>query len=292
MITNWVKETTTTTGTGTLTLAAITGFPRFSEAFATNDLVCYAILTSDTPPRPLEWGIGTMGASNTLARTSVLGTYASNVLNTNNPTAVSLTSGTYNVICAEAMGGSVPGLPTVDTANGSLGAFVPFPWVAGASALVTVADRMYIANFRISSHRRVTAFKMRVSSPVSGQCRMGLYRVGSNGKPAELIAQSADISTGASGVITWTLSTPKIFPAGWYYFAFATKGVAPSVNTAAFPAQCIPAETLVGVDATAVTGVTHKYAALTGGWADLPDPAPSTQTAVATMPPCFSIVTG
>lgn len=292
MLANWVKETTTTTGTGTLTLSAITGFPRFSQAFGTNDLISYAILTTDTPPQPLEWGIGTMGASNTLVRSQVLGTYASSVLNTNNPTAVSLSAGTYNVICAEAMGGSVPGLPTLDTANGSIGAFVPHPWVAGAAALVIVADRMYIANFRLSSHRKVTAFKMRVSSPVAGQSRMGLYRAGTNGKPAELIAQSADISTGASGVITWTLSTPKIFPAGWYYFAFATKGVAPSVNAGTYPAQCIPAETLVGTDTTAVTGITHKYAALTGGWTDLPDPAPSTQTAASTMPPCFSIVTG
>lgn len=292
MLANWVKETTTTTGAGTLTLSAITGFPRFSEAFAADELVSYAILTNDTPPRPLEWGIGTMGASNTLARTTVLGTYAASTLNTTNPTAVNLSAGTYNVICAESMGGVVPGLPGIDTTNGSGGSFVPYPWAAGSAALVLVADRMYISNFRLSSRRKVTAFRMRVSTAVAGNLRMGIYKCGVDGKPAELMLESGDISTGSTGVITWTLATAKIFPPGWYFFAIATKGTAPTVNSCALPANHLQAETPVGTDATAVVAITYKYAALSSGWTDLPDPATSSQTHVSTAPPAFSIVTG
>jgi len=34
-----IKETTSTTGTGTLTLAAVTGFPRFASVFSVGELV-------------------------------------------------------------------------------------------------------------------------------------------------------------------------------------------------------------------------------------------------------------
>lgn len=63
-------ETTATAGTGTLTLAQMTGWARFSDRFATNDLVYYSLRNGSN----WEVGLGTVGAANTLARTTILGT--------------------------------------------------------------------------------------------------------------------------------------------------------------------------------------------------------------------------
>jgi hypothetical protein len=90
---NNVKETTTTTGTGTVTLSAVSGSVRFSDAHAVNDLVPYGIMSGGD----WEWGIGTVGAGNTLARTTVQATFVAGVYDTTSPTAISL-SGTSTVI--------------------------------------------------------------------------------------------------------------------------------------------------------------------------------------------------
>lgn len=294
MLANWVKETTTTTGSSDVTLSAITGFPRFSEAFAVGELCLYGITTNDQPPQPLEWGIGTIGASNTLVRSVVLGTYASGVLNTTNPTAVSLASGTHNVICANAMGAHLPGLPAVDTTNGSSGAVVPYPWTANVSgtAIASTADRLYLLNFRWACLRKVTAIKMRVSTGAAGNCRIGIYKAGTDGKPGALLYSSGDIDTTNVGIITWTFSSAKILPPGWYFLGVATKGITPSFNTFTQATVGQVCETLVGVDSTAVQAILYKYVALSGGWTSLPDPPSSTQTSVTSPPPLFSIVTG
>ena len=75
MLANGIKETTVTTGTGTVTLAAVTGFARYSAVFAVNDRAAYCIKDGDNR----EWGVGTIGATNTLARTFVLGTLVAGV---------------------------------------------------------------------------------------------------------------------------------------------------------------------------------------------------------------------
>jgi hypothetical protein len=294
MLANWVKETSTTTGTGTLTLTSVPGFPRFSEAFAVNELVNYAILTDDSPPKPLEWGIGTIGASNTLARSVVLGTYAGSVLETGSPTAVSLSAGTYNIICTQVMGSTVPGIIGVDSTNGSGGILVPFPWMTSGSAggLGTTADRLYLCNFRVSTPRKITSIKMRVGISITGNCRMGIYKVKTDGTAGELLYSSEDISTTAGGVISWTFSPAKILPPGWYYFGFAPKGIAPNMNVFSYNAT-YSAETLVGTDSTAVQGIIYKYAALSGGWTTLPNPAPTSLTAVNnSAPPAFGLTLG
>lgn len=96
MLADFVRETTATTGTGTLTLSAVTGFGRFSDAFATGERVYYA-LKSGNGDR--ETGIGTVGAGNTLARTLVLTTLVGATYTTSSPTAISLT-GTSDVIAS------------------------------------------------------------------------------------------------------------------------------------------------------------------------------------------------
>jgi hypothetical protein len=95
MFGNWIKENTTTSGTGTMTLSAVTGFERFSDAFSVGDLVYYEIRDGNNR----EAGIGTLGASNTLARTTVLETLVAGTRSTAG-TALTLSGGTAEVYCA------------------------------------------------------------------------------------------------------------------------------------------------------------------------------------------------
>ena len=86
-----VKETTTTTGTGTLTLAgAATGFETFSSAIGNTNTTYYAI-ASDTGSE-FEVGLGTLSASTTLQRDTVLSS-------SNSDSKVTFSAGTKDVFC-------------------------------------------------------------------------------------------------------------------------------------------------------------------------------------------------
>jgi hypothetical protein len=95
-VANLVQETSTTAGTGTVTLAAMPGFSRFADRFANGDLVHYVIEDGAN----WEVGIGTVGASNTLARTTVQETFTSGVLVPSGATAITLSGSGAIVRCA------------------------------------------------------------------------------------------------------------------------------------------------------------------------------------------------
>jgi hypothetical protein len=89
---NLVKATTTTAGAGTLTLSPMTGWAPFS-VYTNGPVVPYAIENGDNK----EVGLGTVGASNTLARTTVLATLVAGVYDDTSPVAITL-SGNSTVI--------------------------------------------------------------------------------------------------------------------------------------------------------------------------------------------------
>jgi hypothetical protein len=94
MLGNFIKESTATTGTGTMTLAQMSGFERYSQVFAVGALAWYVI--QDGSNR--EIGIGTVGASNTLARTTILETLVAGTRTLNPGTGITL-SGSAQVYC-------------------------------------------------------------------------------------------------------------------------------------------------------------------------------------------------
>jgi hypothetical protein len=100
MLSNGINETTSTTGPGTITLAAVTGFARFSDGFSISDLASYAINDGNN----WEWGIGTVGAGNTLARTTITATLVAGTYTSSGATAITLASGVAKVICTEHTG--------------------------------------------------------------------------------------------------------------------------------------------------------------------------------------------
>jgi len=84
---NWIKETTTTTGTGTVTLVAVADFAEFADAFANGDVVNYVIYDDNGAK---EEGRGTVGATKTLARTTIIATLVGGVYDNSSPTAINL----------------------------------------------------------------------------------------------------------------------------------------------------------------------------------------------------------
>ena len=110
VISDRIKETTTTTGTGTYTLGgAITGFETFTANLSNADTTYYCC----TDGTDFEVGLGTFASSGTtLARTAILSSSNSN-------TAVNWTSGTRNIFC------TLPAAKTVfldASGNATLGA--------------------------------------------------------------------------------------------------------------------------------------------------------------------------
>ena len=89
VISDRIKETTTTTGTGTYTLSgAVTGFETFTANLSNSDTTYYCC----TDNTDFEVGLGTFASSGTtLARTIILSSSNSN-------NAVNWTSGTRTVM--------------------------------------------------------------------------------------------------------------------------------------------------------------------------------------------------
>ena len=77
VINDRVKETSTTQGTGDITLAgAATGFITFNSGIGTSNTTYYTIFESGT--NNFEVGLGTLSASTTLQRDTVLSNSAGN----------------------------------------------------------------------------------------------------------------------------------------------------------------------------------------------------------------------
>lgn len=110
-----VKETTSTTGTGAVTLlGAVSGFEAFSARMANGDITRYCI----TDGTAWEIGVGTWNTGGTLSRTVVS-------KSSNSDSAVSFSAGTKSVFMTIDSGSSVPPGATMDFA----GSTAPTGWL-------------------------------------------------------------------------------------------------------------------------------------------------------------------
>lgn len=96
LIADLIKESSATTGTGlNISLSAISGFARYSDAFSVDDVVEYSIRDGNN----FEQGLGTIKAGNTLDRTTPVVTFESGVYDSSSPSRINL-SGSAVVACA------------------------------------------------------------------------------------------------------------------------------------------------------------------------------------------------
>lgn len=223
-----IRESTTTTGTGNLTIAAETGYPRFSDAFPYTSARRFYYSILDANNLPIESGIGYLTTnSNTLVREKVLATYVSSVYDNTAPTAATLGAGTKYVICTSAdtgtFGGYLPYSPS--GANGVSPGYQSSEINKG----LTATDAIDFYPIPVLARVECTGLYVNLSiGATAGKVfRMGLYQVRSDGRPGKILMDSGNIAADTTGAKNFTLGTNVILNPGFYYFAMASDG-APS----------------------------------------------------------------
>ena len=223
MLANWVKENTTTTGTGTITLGgAVTGFIAFADALADGDVVFYSVKDGNNR----ENGIGTFTASGTtLARTKVLETLVSGVYDNTSPAAITL-SGSAEVSIS-GMAQHLSDQPVADTYVRAASAEWKIPdnfSNYGSNNNIATANRMILLP-AVFNNRKVISkivFELNTIDAATTNLRYGLYRCNEDGSPGNIIFDSGDMSslvTTATGLQSYTLSSPQEIPKGQYWSA-------------------------------------------------------------------------
>lgn len=226
MLANGVKETTATTGTGTVTLSAVTGFPRFAQVLGVGQFVDYAIKSGEN----WEWGVGRLAAGNTLERSAVTAKFESGTYTKNPATRLPL-AGTSDVFCTAhadtngigAGGGSLDRTKaTVLSAhmvklsgNPDTSGYTPFG-----------ANRLTWFPFVWPSGIDRFAAGVRLSIYTAGgtKMRIAIVEPGDPVTTSRIIAQTGDIPTSTSGIKTATFAAPVPMPLARYYIGVLCDG--------------------------------------------------------------------
>ena len=144
-----VQEITTTAGTGTVTLYAVSNYSRVSDRFSVGDLIDY-LITAENEDK--EWGVGTVGAGNTMARTTITGTIIGSVY-TSGGTALTL-SGRSTVSCVQHEGSNAA-IWSLDANNNPTGQRGPdgqfVRTIGGPRKAALLGDSIIAQNLEVSS---------------------------------------------------------------------------------------------------------------------------------------------
>lgn len=234
MLSNWVKATTTTTGTGTLTLSAVSGYPLPADARALGTLVQYSILASNGDK---EAGIGRIAASNTLERVAVTGTWVSGVYNGSPSAAITLPSGTHEVILGLTSASVFePALFPLTIAEFS-DRTLPSAHLRSTQTFtsgVAAASRLTAFPYLLLTSGVLTAMTINVSTAAtSSTVVLGIYEVGVDGAPGRRIAvTSAAIDTATTGFKQQAVASNVRLTPGWYWVAMVAIGGVPILSGA------------------------------------------------------------
>lgn len=228
MLANGVKETTTTTGTGTtLTLSAASGFVRFSEAFGVGEHVWYGLQSGDGKR---EWGYGSVGASNTFERLLPMATYVSGTYDKTTPSRIDLT-GTSTLIVVNSAASENVAPPRIANLGGAdrRACSLPAFNAGGLSGFALTANTIYYFPVFWPGGYPVATIYADVSTASSGKyIRLGLYEIGEDGAPKNLLADSGALSVASAAQISASIG-PLVLASGWYVGAMISDG-APSVR--------------------------------------------------------------
>lgn len=275
MIGNAIKQTSTTAGTGNLTLLAVTGCAKFSDAFAVNQPFSYTLL--DSGGLFLEAGIGYLSNSTTLVRARVTATLASGTYTDESASALSLT-GTTTVICAPHAA-AMPGMiPTVDAVSASMNRYLgPSQRNANTSSVGAAALRCSYSPFKLEVGAPIGALILNVTTAGAGGtvARLGVYACKADGYIGDRLLTTGDIATDSTGVKSGSV-TPTFLSPGWYYTASVFSGN-PTVSAWASALAGLSAATPFGWG-NSTTPVEFRHETLAS--AVLPGAASSSTTAV------------
>jgi len=222
MLSNWCKGTTTTTGTGTITLASVTGRPLPSAAHAIGEYVQYSINTSDGK---FESGIGQIGASETLARSTVTATWDGTTYDATSGTPLTLSGGPDDVFVTPiaAVLQSAAKYPlTNSTAVYSTNRAVVSAHLIYSEATTPLprAQSQIAYPFELKTSGILTGFQVKVLTAQAGHTLiLGLYEQTTDGTPGRLLAKtSSPIDVSTTGIKTQTLSGSNIRLSPGFYW--------------------------------------------------------------------------
>lgn len=210
MLGNGIKETTATTGTGTVTLSSVTGSPRFSDQFATDDVVSYAIKDGNN----WEWGIGKVGASNTLSRDLICAKLVSGTY-TRNTTAITL-SGSAEVYGTPHTTNTVIGPPAMPSITANNMIYGGANMVSGSNTAFAGAgttNRLFAHPILITHGGPFNGFAMRGTG--SATVDVALYATLPTGLPGRKVVGLTSQSM-VSGMNYFSF-TSQYIPPGWYF---------------------------------------------------------------------------
>ncbi len=219
---NWVKQTTTTTGTGNLTLSSVSGYPTANDVFGLEVTFPYTIW--DSTGAPIECGTGHLSTSSTLVRDFVRATYSGGTYTSVNSTTgqVSLASSTYTVGCSvDDSSLYIEPSRTFSRVHGTTNARIHSPRNITSRNATTItwnnANRLYAYPIYIAERGPFDAFVVRCST-AAGASDIGLYDVGIDGLPGNLVVSTTAVSF--AGTMNYATFTSQSIQPGWYYLAF------------------------------------------------------------------------
>lgn len=217
-----IRDVTNTTGTGNVIVAGVPpdGYRTFSAVCSVNDFFHYTIVHQTLN----EWevGFGVYSATNTIQRVAVYSSSNSNAL-------VNFNSGTKDIFLTESseMADADPLRLSISAFSSTAYITAPASWIVNTTTPAANNVSLFPAYFRES----FTATKIGVSitTGVSGNVRLGVYRSGTDGGFTTLVVDSGDIAvTTTAGLYEATIS--QRFTPGLYYFAY-TSNVAPTLRS-------------------------------------------------------------
>lgn len=231
---NWISHGVSAGGTGALTLTRDGSYPMLTDVFGTSGTLIVEYEADDGSK--FESGIGSLALStNVLTRSTVRETFdsAGPTYNAANPTALSL-AGSAKVRVTPLANSFVPTVHAANSTDCDNGVFAAGNMVDGAFTTFTFAtSTIYYVPFLWNRTFPIGKAGVYVNTTQAAQtCRAALYRLGTDGRPDQLVADFDTFSTASNVMVTKSaasFASPTsafYLPAGWYMAAFAASAAA------------------------------------------------------------------
>ena len=263
MLANGAKETTTTTGTGTVTLSAVTGFPRFSQVLSVGQFVDYAIQDGNN----WEWGVGKVGASNTLERTLVTAKFDGGTYSKNPATGLSL-SGSATVFCSfhEATRGDVLGGSGDAWVRGHVVSATTHKTSDYGTSFALPANSLHYFPFvwPVGVDRTLNSIAINVTTTgTATKVVVGVYELGNSFSERKLLIETGPIDVTTTGLKSFSLGVTKALPLSRYVTAVVADG---TVSLRA--GDALNYDSSLNINSSLIIRQQYR-SATTPGWTDL-----------------------
>jgi hypothetical protein len=159
-----------------------------------------------------EEGYGYFSAATTFARRRITANSSGTT------SAISLATGTKDLMFHPISGGVVAALPKVTTLATTRLTIPPYPYTYGTLQTL-VADKIYYCPFQVYFDDAVDAVVFKVETSNAGNVICGIYSfLPSTGGPGNKLATGSVVTISSTGLKVSSFTSVKL-PVGWYYLA-------------------------------------------------------------------------